>query len=307
MKRIRCIALLALSALTLAPLAPAAAQNLLWTRQIGTTAWDEGHGVAVDSAGNAYIAGVTSGSLGGPNAGRSDYFLAKYDASGTLLWTRQAGTSTNDFGLDVDVDSAGNAYITGWTEGSLGGPNAGGKDVFLAKYDALGTLLWTRQAGTSVRDEALGVAVDSAGNAYITGGTGGSLGGPNPGRDDYFLAKHDTSGALLWTRQAGTSAIDAAWSVAVDSAGNAYITGLTEGSLGGPNAGLGRDYFLAKYGEAPCYADCDPNGVLDIFDFLCFQNSFVLGEPYACDCDPDPACDIFDFLCFQNAFVGGCP
>ena len=56
-----------------------------------------------------------------------------------------------------------------------------------------------------------------------------------------------------------------------------------------------------------CYADCDTNGVLDIFDFLCFQNSFVLGETYACDCDPDPACDIFDFLCFQNAFVGGCP
>ncbi|MCH8270275.1 MAG: exo-alpha-sialidase [Planctomycetes bacterium] len=56
-----------------------------------------------------------------------------------------------------------------------------------------------------------------------------------------------------------------------------------------------------------CYADCDPNGVLDIFDFLCFQNSFVAGEPYACDCDPDPACDIFDFLCFQDAFVAGCP
>ena len=56
-----------------------------------------------------------------------------------------------------------------------------------------------------------------------------------------------------------------------------------------------------------CYADCDSNGVLDIFDFLCFQNSFVLGESYACDCDPDPACDIFDFLCFQSAFVSGCP
>ena len=56
-----------------------------------------------------------------------------------------------------------------------------------------------------------------------------------------------------------------------------------------------------------CYADCDPNGVLDIFDFLCFQNSFVLGEPYACECDPVPACNIFDFLCFQNAFVAGCP
>ncbi|MCH7792484.1 MAG: NHL repeat-containing protein, partial [Planctomycetes bacterium] len=59
-----------------------------------------------------------------------------------------------------------------------------------------------------------------------------------------------------------------------------------------------------------CYADCDQSTgfhVLDIFDFLCFQNSFVLGEPYACECDPDPACDILDFLCFQNAFVAGCP
>ena len=56
-----------------------------------------------------------------------------------------------------------------------------------------------------------------------------------------------------------------------------------------------------------CYPDCDGSGTLNIFDFLCFQNSFVAGEPYACDCEPDPACDIFDFLCFQNAFVSGCP
>ena len=62
-----------------------------------------------------------------------------------------------------------------------------------------------------------------------------------------------------------------------------------------------------------CYADCDPStgiGVLDVFDFLCFQNSFVNGEPYACDCDTTTGplvCDVFDFLCFQNAFVGGCP
>ena len=62
-----------------------------------------------------------------------------------------------------------------------------------------------------------------------------------------------------------------------------------------------------------CYADCDRTtgtGVLDIFDFLCFQNSFVGGDPegYACSCAKGgtPVCDIFDFLCFQNAFVGGC-
>ena len=67
------------------------------------------------------------------------------------------------------------------------------------------------------------------------------------------------------------------------------------------------EWLLAHPKPETCYADCDPNGELDIFDFLCFQNSFVLGEPYACGCDPDPICDIFDFLCFQNAFVAGCP
>jgi len=62
-----------------------------------------------------------------------------------------------------------------------------------------------------------------------------------------------------------------------------------------------------------CYADCDQStgpGVLDVFDFLCFQNSFVAGNPYACDCDTSTGpgvCDVFDFLCFQNAFVAGCP
>ncbi|MCH7792464.1 MAG: hypothetical protein IID31_09325, partial [Planctomycetes bacterium] len=77
-------------------------------------------------------------------------------------------------------------------------------------------------------------------------------------------------------------------------------------SLAGPNAGRS-DAFLARYEIDSCYADCDQSGTLDIFDFLCFQNAFTLGDPYACDCDPDPICDIFDFLCFQNAYVLGCP
>ncbi len=62
-----------------------------------------------------------------------------------------------------------------------------------------------------------------------------------------------------------------------------------------------------------CIAECDTStgvGVLDIFDFLCFQNLFVNADPYACDCDTSTGpgvCDVFDFLCFQNAFVNGCP
>jgi hypothetical protein len=59
-------------------------------------------------------------------------------------------------------------------------------------------------------------------------------------------------------------------------------------------------------GAAQCYPDCDGNGVLDFFDFLCFQNAFLNQDPYA-DCDENGVFDFFDFLCFQNAFLAGCP
>jgi len=221
--------------------------TLLWTRQIGTTVYDYGQSVAVDGLGNAYISGKTGGSLGGPNAGGDDAFLAKYDSSGTLLWTRQIGTMSFDWSYSVAVDGLGNAScISGTTSGSLGGPNAGGQDAFLAKYDSSGALLWTRQIGTTSSDFSYSVAADGLGNAYISGYTWGSLGGPNAGSYDMFLAKYDSSGALLWTRQMGTAASDYSRSVAVDGLGNAYISGKTGGSLGGLNAG-GDDAFLAKY------------------------------------------------------------
>ena len=83
-----------------------------------------------------------------------------------------------------------------------------------------------------------------------------------------------------------------------------------------PDLGIGTAPFVdlgAFEAEDPCYADCDTGtgpGVLDIFDFLCFQNRFAASDPYACDCDTATGpgvCDIFDFLCFQNAYAAGCP
>lgn len=87
---------------------------------------------------------------------------------------------------------AGNVYFTGYG-GGLGGTNQGGSDAFLTEYSSTGSLAWTTQLGTSSFDEARGVAVDSAGNTYITGETQGSLGGtnPSPGIDDAFLAKYE--------------------------------------------------------------------------------------------------------------------
>jgi hypothetical protein len=172
-----------------------AAGALQWTKRLGEGSGQHGgKGVSADALGNVYFSGSTDGSLGGPSAGSSDVFLFKYDAAGNLQWSRQIGTATGEAGGTVSADSLGNVYLSGGTQGSLvGGPDAGPgrSDVFLIKFDAAGDLHWTQQLGTPDTEENGGVAADPWGNVYITGATGGSLGGPNAGRRDAFLAKYN--------------------------------------------------------------------------------------------------------------------
>ena len=91
--------------------------------------------------------------------------------------------------LRVAADGLGNVYISGRTLGSLGGPNAGGNDAFVSKYDAAGNFQWTHQLGTSGHDFSYGVTADGLGNVYISGDTFGSLGVPSEGGNDAFVAK----------------------------------------------------------------------------------------------------------------------
>jgi hypothetical protein len=227
-----------------------AAGALRWKRQLGTAALDVADGVAVDGDGNLYISGSTAGSLGGPFQGGFDAWVAKYSAAGALRWKRQLGTS----GLDVAwasaaADGDGNVYIAGWTDGSLGGPFQGGdRDAWVAKYSAAGELLWKRQFGTSDLDVALGVATGD-GNVYISGFTGGSLWAPNRGGFDAWVVKYSAVGDLLWKRQFGTAESDGANAVATNGDGNVYVSGSTAGSLGGPNRGS-NDAWVAKYSAA---------------------------------------------------------
>ena len=224
--------------------------NKQWTRQLGTSTYDLSHSVAVDGDGNAFISGYTKGNLDGQtSAGGFDAFLTKYDPNGNKQWTKQLGTSSYEISYSVAVDGEGNAFISGVTEGSLGGDNAGIYDAFLAKYDPNGKKLWTEQLGTSMYDYSFSVAVDGAGNAFISGRTEGSLSGDNAGGIDTFLAKYAPNGNELWREQLGTSSSDESWSVAVDGAGNAFISGHTDGIMGEANFG-GVDAFLAKY-EVP--------------------------------------------------------
>jgi hypothetical protein len=223
-----------------------AAGNVQWTRQFGTARDEISGGISADGLGNIYVSGITNASLGGPNAGAYDAFVRKYDAGGNVLWTRQLGTSSNEGSEGVSADDLGNVYVSGDTRGSLGGPIAGGSDVFVSKYNAAGTLLWTRQLGSNSLDFNSGVSADGLGNVYIAGYTSGSLGGPHAGGYDAFVSKYDEAGNLLWTRQLGTSSADYGRGVSADGLGNVFISGDTFGSLGGPSAGSG-DAFVAKY------------------------------------------------------------
>jgi hypothetical protein len=221
-----------------------------WTRQIGVASVDESFAVKADGLGNIYITGVT-GNLVGPPAGSNDGFLIKYDSTGTQQWARQLGTANIDQGRGVSVDGLGNVYISGYTTGSLAGPNAGGRDAFVRKYDSNGTAQWTRQFGTGQHDFSTGVSADTLGNVYLSGYTGGTLGGgPALASTDAFLVKYDATGSLQWTRQLGAAADEErGYAVDVDGTGNVYLSGMTSGNLGGTNQGFG-DIFLTKYDSA---------------------------------------------------------
>jgi len=232
--------------------------NRVWLHQLGTTGYDIGSGVAIDAAGNSYVTGYTSATLPGsaePNAGISDAFVAKYDATGTLAWVHQLGSASDDEGVGIAADAAGDTYVTGYTSGMLPGSaagNAGSTDVFVAKYDTAGNRMWVDQLGSPTVDIGVGIATDAAGNTSVTGYTYGKLPGAsetNAGGSDVFVARYDTAGNQLSVDQLGSPGNDYGSDVAVDASGNTYLTGYTSGTLVGSvetNAG-GSDALVAKY------------------------------------------------------------
>lgn len=257
---------------------------LVYSGLIGGSGDDEGHSIAVDSAGNAYITGVTTSpaatfpETAGPDLtynGRTDAFVAKIKADGSgLAYAGYLGGEGDDEGHSIAVDAQGNAYVTGLTtsfETSFpvkGGPDLsfnGAMDAFVAKINPTGTaLVYCGYVGGDDEDEGLGVAVDGAGRAYLTGLTASTettfpkLNGPKltfGGAIDAFVARVKADGSgLEYAGYLGGSGDDQGRSIAVDVSGNAYIAGQTTstatsfpmvGTLGATHKG-GTDAFVAK-------------------------------------------------------------
>jgi len=223
-------------------------------RQFGTNERDVASSVTVDAAGNVLVAGYTTGSLQGTNAGGEDAFVRKFDASGNVLWTRQFGSDAGDASNSIATDGVGNIYVVGASFGSMAGsnagegPNAGGRNCFIRKLDAAGNLLWSQQFGSSGDDVAYAVALEPAGNLYVAGYTL-TTPGDSGGITNAFVRKFDSAGHVLWELPFGTGADDLIHAMAVDAAGDLYVAGRTSGALEGENAGA-YDAFVRKLDSA---------------------------------------------------------
>jgi len=228
--------------------------------------------VAADVFGNSYVTGyfansISFGSHTITTVGSYNIFLVKYDSSGNVLWARSAGGLQSDNAWGVTTDASGNVYVTGtfssysFTIGSFTLINSGSANIFLAKYDSTGNVLWAKSAVGAGGDRGYSAAADTSGNVFLTGHftssslTFGVYTLTNAGSDDIFLVKYDSSGNVLWAKSVGGTSADYGYHVATDASNNAYLTGyyssssITFGTYTLTNAG-NSDAFLVKYNSS---------------------------------------------------------
>jgi hypothetical protein len=165
--------------------------------QFGTSAYDNAWDTAADTTG-VYVVGGSSGALAGPNLGSQDAYIRKYSFSGSVLWEQQFGTRSFDGAFDIAIRGS-RIYVLGATNGSLDG-SLGFSDVFLRQYNSAGSVIWTRQFGTSGSDSSKDVAIDTSGNALVLS---------DDSNTDFTLRKISTTGVVStlvsYTSAAGSS------------------------------------------------------------------------------------------------------
>lgn len=227
-----------------------AGNALVYSTYLGGRDSEAAAGIAVDGEGNAYVAGSTK-SADFPTVdpfqprlrGGSDAFVAKLNRTGNaLVYSTYLAGNGEDFATGIAVDTVGNAYVAGGTySGDFPIANAlqaisRGEDAFVAKLSPMGkTLIFSTYLGGGLKDVATGIAVDDAGNAYVTGSSYSSdFPVANPlqpvlsGSSDVFVAKLNPIGnTLMYSTYFGGSDFDQAESIAIDGKGGVYIAGST--------------------------------------------------------------------------------
>jgi len=220
--------------------------------------------IAVDAAGNSYLTGLFGGTVdfdptgthpGDTDiltaAGGTDAFVAKYAPDNSLVWAKRMGGSTSeatDSGQSIDVDGAGNVYVTGQFRGTadfgsttLTAAGSGGHDGFVTKFDAGGSFVWANRWGladnsTSIKGErGSAVDTDAAGNVYVLGTRTSDNGAAFHG---YDILKYNSDGTPAWAKFIGSSEAPVGGDLATDAGGSVFVTGTFNGLVDfDPNSG----------------------------------------------------------------------
>eukprot|EP00981_Chlorochromonas_danica_P004905 scaffold988_cov165-Ochromonas_danica.AAC.7 len=220
---------------------------------LGSTGDDYGTSIASDSLDNVFITGKSQSPILDEqvNSGSSDIFLVKFAPNGYKIFTRLLGTSGDDVGSGLAIDSSDNIYICGQVGGALDDQvySGGGSDIVLVKYNREGSKVYTRLLGTPSIDRAYAIAVDSnSSHVYMVGGTRGTLSGNTGyGNLDAFLVKFSVAGNWIYTRLWGSTLVDQAASIAMDPFGFVYAAGYAGGTLDGQAISGTNNAFLIKF------------------------------------------------------------
>ena len=223
--------------------------NVSWAEGFAGKDYARANDIAVDDSGNTYITGSFSDKITFGNitldGNRIDLFAAKFDSNGNVVWAKNFGATDFDYGYGIDVDNNGNTYITGkfgnqvlFDNIALDGGEFG--DVFVAKLNSEGSVIWAKDFGTSsYADRGEEIVVDDEGNSYLFM-TEGEV------DNRISVAKLDNNGNTIWKKNFnGSQAKD----MAVDDEGNSYIAGAFQDTATFGNTTLEsdkRDLFIAK-------------------------------------------------------------
>ncbi|OJW80275.1 MAG: hypothetical protein BGO69_05435 [Bacteroidetes bacterium 46-16] len=244
-----------------------------WATYFGGTLSENIYGIRCDQIGNVYLSGYTNstdmittvGAHQTINNGGTDAILVKFDSSGALQWSTYFGGSAAEQCYGINCDKDNNVYITGYTQstssiatiGAYQISQAGSQDGFLAKFNSAGTLKWATYYGGSNIDNGAGVSCDSSKNVFLCGVTKSTSGIATTGgsqvalsgTQDAFIAKFDSTGAIIWGTYYGGPGTDAGGAITCDNIGSIYMTGNTASTFGIATPGAVQDTFAGAAGD----------------------------------------------------------